>query len=67
MAPPEARIPVRNVYALLAYAWDFLDLAAPRGGGETDADTPPEGIDASYEPGAGHQLPERSLPPVELR
>lgn len=40
MATPEAKIPVRNVYALLSYAWDFLDLAAPRDGGETAADTP---------------------------
>ncbi len=40
MATPEAKIPVRNVYALLAYAWDFLDLADPNDGGATPADTP---------------------------
>lgn len=33
-------IPIRNVYALLAYAWDFLELASPTSVGAVDADTP---------------------------
>jgi 5-methylcytosine-specific restriction enzyme subunit McrC len=33
-------IPIRNVYALLAYAWDFLDLAPVADIGTIEADTP---------------------------
>ncbi|MDI1448975.1 hypothetical protein [Polyangium sp. 6x1] len=33
-------IPIRNVYALLAYAWDFLDLSSPGHVGAIEADTP---------------------------
>lgn len=40
MASLEAKIPVRNVYALLAYAWDFLHLVAPTDMGGVAADTP---------------------------
>lgn len=35
-----AAIPIRNVYALLAYAWDFLDASSPVAIGAIDADTP---------------------------
>jgi 5-methylcytosine-specific restriction enzyme subunit McrC len=33
-------IPIRNVYALLAYAWGFLNMAAVAEVGEVDAGTP---------------------------
>ena len=33
-------VPIRNVYALLAYAFDFLDIANPQIVGSIEADTP---------------------------
>lgn len=40
MRAEDGAIPIRNVYALLAYAWDFLDLASPADVGAIEADTP---------------------------
>ncbi len=35
-------IPIRNIYALLAYAWNRLDLARESHGGATEGETPVE-------------------------